>query len=425
MGRRKIEIEPIKDDRNRTVTFIKRKAGLFKKAHELSVLCQVDIAVIILGSNNTFYEYSSVDMSNLLNVHQNNTDLPHNIIEPSDYGDYVKKPRVVLNERKRRRRRATVLQPASHSGSCTVSSQDPSSVQNNGNLSAPLASNDAGNAGVSTPLVHCHGAISRSGSNHSDCARNSADYQMLQGGLNSGGCLHANDYKESVDQQHVANEAIHRNFMNKRIRPDTHLLLSESNHSNYHNFYPSPYENLPKPSLPASLVGNIPSFQSQFVQVIPANSNQWEKDLMARVTAKALKQSKRYTRQGKLSGKPYLKLNIPKATNDACQRSPAMYSGTASPKTDVQATPNQMLASNMSSPLSRSKFLGFKNNDMDDLYHNGRCGSTYVNNKTFFLKPPIGRPPKFPKSPSSSIVVFPSSVASSTLKSTSSTNSPD
>lgn len=92
MGRRKIEIEPIKDDRNRTVTFIKRKAGLFKKAHELSVLCQVDIAVIILGSNNTFYEYSSVDMSNLLNVHQNNTDLPHNIIEPSDYGDYVKKP---------------------------------------------------------------------------------------------------------------------------------------------------------------------------------------------------------------------------------------------------------------------------------------------------------------------------------------------
>ncbi|CAI6401321.1 BAF_HP2_G0003730.mRNA.1.CDS.1 [Saccharomyces cerevisiae] len=452
MGRRKIEIEPIKDDRNRTVTFIKRKAGLFKKAHELSVLCQVDIAVIILGSNNTFYEYSSVDMSNLLNVHQNNTDLPHNIIEPSDYGDYVKKPRVVLNERKRRRRRATVLQPASHSGSCTVSSQDSSSVQNNGNLSAPLASNDAGNAGVSTPLVHCHGAISRSGSNHSDCARNSADYQMLQGGLNSGGSFHANDYKESVDQQHVANEAIHRNFMNKRIRPDTHLLLSESNHSNYHNFYPSPYENLPKPSLPASLVGNIPSFQSQFVQVIPANSNPMGKGFNGTGDSESFEAKQKIhptvaisntlegpapvqamvhhlhqlnSNRGKLSGKPYLKLNIPKATNDACQRSPAMYSGTASPKTDVQATPNQMLASNMSSPLSRSKFLGFKNNDMDDLYHNGRCGSTYVNNKIFFLKPPIGRPPKFPKSPSSSIVVFPSSVASPTLKSTSSTNSPD
>ena len=74
MGRRKIEIEPIKDDRNRTVTFIKRKAGLFKKAHELSVLCQVDIAVIILGTNNTFYEYSSVDMGNLISVHQNNAD---------------------------------------------------------------------------------------------------------------------------------------------------------------------------------------------------------------------------------------------------------------------------------------------------------------------------------------------------------------
>ena len=31
MGRRKIEIEPLTDDRNRTVTFVKRKAGLFKK----------------------------------------------------------------------------------------------------------------------------------------------------------------------------------------------------------------------------------------------------------------------------------------------------------------------------------------------------------------------------------------------------------
>lgn len=43
-----------------------RLGGLFKKAHELSVLCSVDIAVIIFGSNKKLYEYSSGDMSDIL-----------------------------------------------------------------------------------------------------------------------------------------------------------------------------------------------------------------------------------------------------------------------------------------------------------------------------------------------------------------------
>ncbi|KAH8194749.1 hypothetical protein TruAng_011091 [Truncatella angustata] len=66
MGRRKIEIKAIKDDRNRSVTFLKRKGGLFKKAHELSVLCSVDVAVFIFGSNKKLYEYSSTDMRELI-----------------------------------------------------------------------------------------------------------------------------------------------------------------------------------------------------------------------------------------------------------------------------------------------------------------------------------------------------------------------
>ncbi|KAI2626382.1 hypothetical protein GGS21DRAFT_493327 [Xylaria nigripes] len=66
MGRRKIEIKAIQDDRNRSVTFLKRKGGLFKKAHELSVLCSVDVAVFIFGSNKKLYEYSSTDMRELV-----------------------------------------------------------------------------------------------------------------------------------------------------------------------------------------------------------------------------------------------------------------------------------------------------------------------------------------------------------------------
>ncbi|KAJ5884915.1 hypothetical protein N7495_009425 [Penicillium taxi] len=70
MGRRKIEIKAIKDDRNRSVTFLKRKGGLFKKAHELAVLCSVDVAVIIFGHNKKLYEYSSCDMHEALGRYQ-------------------------------------------------------------------------------------------------------------------------------------------------------------------------------------------------------------------------------------------------------------------------------------------------------------------------------------------------------------------
>lgn len=47
-------------------TFLKRKGGLFKKAHELSVLCSVDVAVFIFGQNKKLYEYSSCDMRDLI-----------------------------------------------------------------------------------------------------------------------------------------------------------------------------------------------------------------------------------------------------------------------------------------------------------------------------------------------------------------------
>ncbi|KAF1810681.1 hypothetical protein P152DRAFT_508626 [Eremomyces bilateralis CBS 781.70] len=70
MGRRKIEIKAIKDDRNRSVTFLKRKGGLFKKAHELSVLCSVDVAVIIFGHNKKLYEFSSGDINETLGRYQ-------------------------------------------------------------------------------------------------------------------------------------------------------------------------------------------------------------------------------------------------------------------------------------------------------------------------------------------------------------------
>jgi hypothetical protein len=66
MGRKKISISKITDERNRQVTFTKRKFGLMKKAYELSVLCECEIVIIIFNSNNKLFEYASSSMDNIL-----------------------------------------------------------------------------------------------------------------------------------------------------------------------------------------------------------------------------------------------------------------------------------------------------------------------------------------------------------------------
>uniref|UniRef100_A0A8C9B5K7 Myocyte enhancer factor 2B n=1 Tax=Phocoena sinus TaxID=42100 RepID=A0A8C9B5K7_PHOSS len=66
MGRKKIQISRILDQRNRQVTFTKRKFGLMKKAYELSVLCDCEIALIIFNSANRLFQYASTDMDRVL-----------------------------------------------------------------------------------------------------------------------------------------------------------------------------------------------------------------------------------------------------------------------------------------------------------------------------------------------------------------------
>ncbi|KAF8553009.1 hypothetical protein OG21DRAFT_1464749 [Imleria badia] len=86
MGRRKIEIQPITHERNRSVTFLKRKNGLFKKAYELGVLCSVDVAVIIFeeraGHHLKLYQYCSGDIRDIVERHvrydgEKDTRTPH------------------------------------------------------------------------------------------------------------------------------------------------------------------------------------------------------------------------------------------------------------------------------------------------------------------------------------------------------------
>ncbi|MED6106531.1 Agamous-like MADS-box protein agl21 [Stylosanthes scabra] len=62
MGRGKIAIRRIDNTTNRQVTFSKRRTGLMKKAKELSILCDAQIALIVFSCTGKLYEFSSTSM---------------------------------------------------------------------------------------------------------------------------------------------------------------------------------------------------------------------------------------------------------------------------------------------------------------------------------------------------------------------------
>ena len=82
MGRKKITITRIGDERNRQVcwynyiacvynkfiqiTFSKRKYGLLKKAYELSIVCDTEIAIMMITSNSKLYQYASSNINEFL-----------------------------------------------------------------------------------------------------------------------------------------------------------------------------------------------------------------------------------------------------------------------------------------------------------------------------------------------------------------------
>ncbi|XP_035840985.1 agamous-like MADS-box protein TM6 isoform X4 [Helianthus annuus] len=59
MGRGRIEIKKIENNTNRQVTYSKRRNGIFKKAHELTVLCDAKVSLIMFSNTGKFHEYIS------------------------------------------------------------------------------------------------------------------------------------------------------------------------------------------------------------------------------------------------------------------------------------------------------------------------------------------------------------------------------
>ncbi|XP_010523348.1 PREDICTED: MADS-box protein AGL24 isoform X2 [Tarenaya hassleriana] len=75
MAREKIRIKKIDNVTARQVTFSKRRRGIFKKAEELSVLCDAEVALIIFSATGKLFEFSSSRMRDILaryNLHASN-----------------------------------------------------------------------------------------------------------------------------------------------------------------------------------------------------------------------------------------------------------------------------------------------------------------------------------------------------------------
>jgi len=69
MGRKKIEIERVMDDRIRRVTFKKRRIGLLKKAIQLSKLTDAKIMLKIYhNEDESLIEYHSTDETEFNNL---------------------------------------------------------------------------------------------------------------------------------------------------------------------------------------------------------------------------------------------------------------------------------------------------------------------------------------------------------------------
>ncbi|KAL1308779.1 hypothetical protein HN51_050785 [Arachis hypogaea] len=65
MVRQKIKIKMIDNITARQVTFSKRRRGIFKKAQELSVLCDAEVALIIFSATGRLFEYASSSMKDI------------------------------------------------------------------------------------------------------------------------------------------------------------------------------------------------------------------------------------------------------------------------------------------------------------------------------------------------------------------------
>ncbi|XP_078180343.1 MADS-box transcription factor 34-like [Carex rostrata] len=96
MGRGRVVLKRIENKISRQVTFAKRRNGLLKKAYELSVLCDAEVALIIFSNRGKLFEFcSSSSILKTLERYQRYTYAISGAAVPNDdnpnnYEEYLK-----------------------------------------------------------------------------------------------------------------------------------------------------------------------------------------------------------------------------------------------------------------------------------------------------------------------------------------------
>lgn len=88
MGRGRVELKRIENKINRQVTFAKRRNGLLKKAYELSILCDAEVAVIIFSARGKLYEFCSSSRY----IKTNKSMIPFLLCNSLDFSDLISIP---------------------------------------------------------------------------------------------------------------------------------------------------------------------------------------------------------------------------------------------------------------------------------------------------------------------------------------------
>ncbi|XP_018624286.1 agamous-like MADS-box protein AGL11 isoform X2 [Nicotiana tomentosiformis] len=79
MGRGKVELKRIENQTSRQVTFSKRRTGLLKKAFELSILCDAEVALLIFSPSGKAYQFASPDIDRTILRYKNEVGLSKTI----------------------------------------------------------------------------------------------------------------------------------------------------------------------------------------------------------------------------------------------------------------------------------------------------------------------------------------------------------
>ncbi|GAA0153420.1 MADS box transcription factor [Lithospermum erythrorhizon] len=80
-GRKKISMKKIENESHLQVTFSKRRAGLFKKASELCILCDAQVAIIVFSPGNKVYSFGHPSVGSTINKYLTNTNIDNNFAD--------------------------------------------------------------------------------------------------------------------------------------------------------------------------------------------------------------------------------------------------------------------------------------------------------------------------------------------------------